>query len=271
VTVTLIVVRAIYFVAALQLFGWLIFDLFVGQPGWTRRAAPLAGIALLAMTAWLVIETNLMSDEPVSAESLRVVLRETQFGTLWIWRAILLVGLFVLTLWRRREAILVAAIGAGLVLIVTAAAGHGGADGSTFHLIGDAIHLLAVGAWLGGLVPFVAAMRQPNAGAIAWRFSTLGMVSVCIIVATGAINAWFLVGNASALIGTPYGRLLLVKIVLFCLMVAVAAVNRFVLTPRRDVATLHRNAKIETALGIAIVMIVAVLGSMPPAYGQPGT
>lgn len=270
-TVTLIVVRAVYFVTALQLFGWLIFGLFVGQPGWTRRAPPLAGIALLAMTAWLAFETNLMSGEPVSVETLNVVLRETQFGTLWLWRAVLLVGLFVLTLSRNREAILVAAVGAGLVLILTAAAGHGGADGSTIHLVGDAIHLLAVGAWAGGLAPFVAAMRQPNAGAIAWRFSTLGVISVCIILATGAINAWFLVGNASALIATPYGRLLLVKIVLFCIMVAVAAVNRFLLTPRVDVAALRRNAQIETALGVIVVMIVAVLGTMPPAYGQPGT
>ncbi len=270
-TVTLIVVRAVYFVMALQLFGWLIFDLFLGRPGWGRRAAPLAAVALVAMTAWLAIETNLMSGEPVSAETLGVVLRETQFGTLWVWRAVLLVGLFVLTLWRRRGAVLVAAIGAGLVLVLTAAAGHGGADGSTIHLIGDAIHLLAVGAWLGGLVPFAAAMRRPDAGAIAWRFSTLGVISVCIILATGAINGWFMVGNATALIGTPYGRLLLVKIVLFCIMIAVAAINRLRLTPLGDVAALRRNAQIETALGVVIVMIVAVLGTMPPAYGQPGT
>lgn len=266
-TVTLAAVRAVYFFAALQLFGWLIFDLFVGQPGWGRRAVPLAAVALLAMAAWLAIETTLMSGEPVSAETLGIVLRETQFGTLWLWRAVLLAGLLVLTLWRNRWAILVAAVGAGVVLILTAAAGHGGADGSIVHITGDAIHLLAVGAWLGGLVPFAAAMRRADAGAIAWRFSTLGVVSVCIILATGAINAWFMVGNIPALIATPYGRLLIVKIVLFCVMVAVAAVNRFRLTPRRDVAALRRNAWIETALGIAIVAIVAVLGTMPPAYG----
>lgn len=270
-TVTLAVVRAVYFFAVLQLFGWLIFDLFIGQPGWGRRAAALAAIALVAMTAWLAIETNLMSGEPVSLHTLGIVLGETQFGTLWIWRAVLFIGLFVLTLWRNRAATVAAAIGAALVLILTAASGHGGADGSTVHLTGDAIHLLAVGAWLGGLVPFAVAMQRPDAGATAWRFSTLGVVSVCVILVTGAINAWFMVGNIPALIGTPYGRLLIVKLVLFCIVVAVAAVNRFRLVPGGDVDALRRNAWIETALGSAIVIIVAVLGTMPPAYGAAGT
>jgi len=263
----LIVVRAVYFLAALQLFGWLIFDLFIGPAGRERRAAPIAAAALVAMTAWLAIETHLMSGEPVSAETLGVVLLETRFGTLWIGRALLLVALLVLTLWRKRPATIVAAIGAALTLILTAAAGHGGADGSSIHLAGDAIHLLAVGAWLGGLLPFAAAMRLPDAGAVAWRFSTLGMISVCVILATGAVNAWFMAGNIPALTGTSYGRLLLVKIAAFSVMVSVAAINRFRLTPCGDVAALRRNAQIETALGIAIVVIVAALGTMPPAYG----
>ncbi len=270
-SLALVAVRFVYFVAALQLFGWLIFDLLIGQPGWGRRAASLAIVALVAISAWLAIETTLMSGEPVSAATLGLVLRETQFGTLWIWRAVLLAGSLALTLWRNQVATVAAAIGAALVLILTAAAGHGGADGSAVHLTGDAIHLLAVGAWLGGLVPFAAAMRRPAAIVIAWRFSTLGVVSVCVILATGAINAWFMVGNIPALIGTPYGRLLLVKILLFCVMVSVAAINRFRLTPHRDVAALRRNAQMETALGIVIVVIVAVLGTLPPAYGQSGT
>jgi len=262
----LMAVRAIYFIAALQLFGWLTFDLIIGQGGWGRRAAPLVVVALVAMTAWLAIETKLMSGEPLSGETLDTVLRETQFGTLWIWRAVLLAGLLILTLWRDRAAIFVAVTGAGLVLALTAAAGHAGADGSVIHLTGDAIHLLAVGAWIGGLVPFSAAMRRPDGSAIAWRFSTLGVVSVCIILASGAVNAWFMVGSVGALIGSPYGLLLLVKLVLFCVMVSVAAVNRLRLTPRGDVAALRRNAEIETALGVAIVLIVAALGTMPPAF-----
>ena len=54
-------------------------------------------------------------------------------------------------------------------------------------------------------------------------------------------------------------------------MVAIAAINRYRLTPRmRDDAealpALRRNALIEAALGLAVIAIVALLGTMAPAY-----
>ena len=64
------------------------------------------------------------------------------------------------------------------------------------------------------------------------RFSTLGVVAVSTLAATGIVNTWVLAGSIPALLGTDYGQLLLVKIALFLVMVATAAVNRLVLTPR---------------------------------------
>jgi copper resistance protein D len=42
---------------------------------------------------------------------------------------------------------------------------------------------------------------------------------------------FYLVGSIPALVGTDYGRLLAAKVALFFAMVAVAAINRFRLTP----------------------------------------
>jgi putative copper resistance protein D len=112
----------------------------------------------------------------------------------------------------------------------------------------------------------------PLADADARRFSMLGTICVGAILVTGGINSWFLVGNIPALIGTAYGRLLLVKIALFVAMVAIAAFNRYRLTPlirapgTAALPMLRRNALIEVTLGLAILMIVAVLGTLPPAY-----
>src|SRR5262249_56858630 len=69
------------------------------------------------------------------------------------------------------------------------------------------------------------------------RFSTLGLISVGLLIATGIVNGWILAGSVPALIGTGYGRLLLAKVALFFAMVAVAAVNRLRLTPRLALAT----------------------------------
>ena len=108
------------------------------------------------------------------------------------------------------------------------------------------------------------------------RFSILGIVSVGTLLATGIVNTFYLAGSVAALCGTDYGRLLLIKIALFLAMVAIAAVNRFRLTPRllqhasiaasRDaLRQLRRNAAIEALAGAIVIAIVAALGTMAPA------
>ncbi len=102
------------------------------------------------------------------------------------------------------------------------------------------------------------------------------MISVAVLIVSGLVNAWILVGSFRALLVTDYGRLLLLKIAAFAIMVAFAAVNRLWLTPRlalvaKEVAhpsalsTLRRNTLIEIALGLAIFVMVGVLGTLHPA------
>ena len=85
------------------------------------------------------------------------------------------------------------------------------------------------------------------------------MVSVCVLVVSGLINAWYQVGDVPALIGTGYGRLLLAKLGLFAAILAIAVVNRGLLTPRLAggdrgaLRSLRRNAVLEIAAGIGIV------------------
>jgi putative copper resistance protein D len=108
------------------------------------------------------------------------------------------------------------------------------------------------------------------------RFSHVALVSVAILLVTGIVNAWILVGSFRGLIGTDYGRLLMVKIGLFAAMLAIAVINRLLLTPRlsrlsddgprRDAQhRLKRNIIVEIALGLAIFAVVGVLGILHPA------
>jgi len=104
----------------------------------------------------------------------------------------------------------------------------------------------------------------------------MGYVAVALIALTGAINTLFLVGGLDAMFGTPYGRLLAFKILLFLAMVVVALINRFRLAPRisREVGALRalgRTVALEQSLGLAAIAIVSVLGTWPPAlYGGRG-
>ena len=102
------------------------------------------------------------------------------------------------------------------------------------------------------------------------RFSVLGLASVATLMITGLVNAFYLVGSVAALLGTDYGRLLAVKVALFVVMVAIAAINRFRLTPELvpELRRLRRNAVVEIVLGAVIIAIVAKLGVTPPAFEQ---
>lgn len=155
--------------------------------------------------------------------------------------------------------------------------GHGaatpGARGD-LHLAADILHLVAAGIWLGGLVPYamLLAMRPGAAAEATARFSWLATIGVLVLLPTGIVNGWAILPGLAALTGTLYGKLLLAKIGLFLLMLAFAGVNRFVLTPRlasaksSDARTrLIIHSGCEIALGLAILALVGVLGTLAPA------
>jgi putative copper resistance protein D len=174
--------------------------------------------------------------------------------------------------------------------------GHAGAtEGASggVHLIADVLHLGAAAAWLGGLLALALLLHTARGAADeTWttiardttrRFSLMGLISVGTLVATGAVNTWLLLGTLPALVGTHYGRLLLLKIALFAGMLSLAAINRVRLTPELSktpdaftlgpvnaLRTLERNSLGELALGVTIVFLVGVLGTTTPAaHVQP--
>jgi copper resistance protein D len=77
------------------------------------------------------------------------------------------------------------------------------------------------------------------------------------------------------MVSTPYGRLLAFKILLFLVMVIVASINRFRLAPRisHDPGALRAlgwTVALEQGLALAVLAIVSVLGTWPPAlYSRP--
>ncbi|MFD3476959.1 copper resistance CopC/CopD family protein [Streptomyces sp. NPDC058695] len=92
----------------------------------------------------------------------------------------------------------------------------------------DVLHLLAVAAWLGGLATLLVALyRAPSIEATAVRrFSRVAFCAVSTLAATGLYQSWRQVGSWSALTGTRYGQLLLLKIGLVAVLVGVAWISR---------------------------------------------
>lgn len=213
-----------------------------------------------------------------------MVLTETQFGHVWIVRLIVgvLLGAAVGAaigqgIWLRSFELSLAAVFAGSLAFAGHAASAPGFKGD-IHLLADVLHIIAVCAWVGSLVPYALYLGSIDEGSrsssadiegVTRRFSFLGMAAVLTIATTGIINSLYLVGSVHHFTHTEYGQLLLIKVVLFIAMVAVAAINRYWLVPalssRSAVKQLRRNSLIEVCFGLLIICIVAQLGTMPPA------
>jgi putative copper resistance protein D len=266
---------------------------------WRQLAWASLALALLSGAAWLVAVAADMSGEPLrlvlSRGMLGVVLTGTRFGEDWLLRlggAAVLGGLLAARRrWDTAALTWAALVVAAAMLASLAWAGHGAATAGSageLHLAGDIVHLLAAGTWLGTLPPLAllltTARRTGNAAlarAVSRRYSLLAILSVTALLAGGIVNTWFLAGSLPALVGTQYGRLLLAKIALFAAMLIVAAVNLLRLTPRLSVTTgaaagrtaaqLQRNTLVEAGLGLGVVVIVGLLGTLPPGlHEQPG-
>ena len=307
--VLFVAIRALHIGSAMLLFGELLFALAVAGAAWRKavEAAPERGGALdarlrrvsvwaLAASAasgalWLAIEAAVMAGAPLvqalHRHAIALVLDETAFGHVWLLRgaALVVVAGAALPRWHvRRSARVIALAASGAYLASLAFAGHASAamQGAwrVFHLTSDGAHALAAGAWLGALPALAWCLRsaQPNAAlaGLAQRFSTLGVASVSVLTVTGIVNACILVGSFAALFGTPYGRMLVAKLAVFAVLVAIAGVNRTLLTPRLagddGVARrrLQRNVVLEIAGGVLILAIVGALGAaIPAAHESP--
>ncbi|UUU23393.1 copper resistance CopC/CopD family protein [Streptomyces sp. DSM 40750] len=137
---------------------------------------------------------------------------------------------------RQRDLTFGLAIGGGVVSAGLAASWAMAEHASTGIQTGismplDVLHLLAVAAWLGGLSTLLVALfRAPVDAQIETaavrRFSRVAFGSVLVLTATGIYQSWRQVGTWSALTGTSYGQLLLVKIGLVAVLVGIAWISR---------------------------------------------
>lgn len=264
---------------------------------WSGFAAIGSGVVWF----WIVLAkmTGGSLWELPAIHSTEIAVTRTQFGFLWDWRLRLMLLFTIAHLiplgkwwnallrshaWQRAGTFVAATLLASL-----ACAGHAGATLGAqhlIHLIADAAHLVAAALWPGGLLPltfFLVRASRSNelsllfaASAITRRFSALSLLVVGILAATGLVNSYFLVGSFRALVVTGYGRLLVMKLSLFLIMIGLGAWNLLRLKPqftfgsdrndqqREAIHKLSRNVITELSLGTLIVLIVGALGVTPP-------
>lgn len=138
------------------------------------------------------------------------------------------------------------------------------------------VHLLAAAFWLGALPPLWIHARRGEIhrlGALAARFGRLAIAGVGVLLAAGIGILWILLGHASELWSSAYGRLACTKIALAACLLALAALNKLHLVPRiiaGEAAGLRRLRESLAAEMIVAMLILLVTAALTSLAGPPG-
>ncbi|MHB8634423.1 MAG: copper resistance CopC/CopD family protein [Thermoplasmatota archaeon] len=228
--------KAVLYAGFSLAFGGLAFVLVIPHvPDRLGRRALLAGSTLQALGVGLLVQATLAQSQLDWAR-----LFSSSVGRILAWRlsfALAAVAASAVALrWRPAQV-----ASAALVLLGAAASarlGHAYGAGLAVAAV-DFLHLVATSTWVGGLLLLLVCLGRPglDAAAVArlgTRFGTLALACVVLLWSTGVVMAlalvgWDLVRHPLRSFTSAWGLLLLGKMLLAALMVAVAAVNRYVL------------------------------------------
>jgi putative copper resistance protein D len=303
--VAVIGLRWLQMLGAMVLFGSSLFFIYalpklgVGSAAAVRWPRPLllasAAVVLIACILGFLAQTAVLAGSIVDAlqpDALSAAATDMSFGKSSIVRAVAALFFLIAFTFMKpgRLGWSIAAVTGGLICASFAWMGHGAATpgaAGLLHTASDVVHTLAAGVWVGALVVFLILLvtdgSQPPEARRSLHlalhtFSGVGVALVAVLVTTGLINSWFVIGLAGLprVLSTPYGQLLTLKIALFVCMLALAAANRFHHTPRLRqalqgaspplvaVAALRRSLVWETGLAIAVIALVAWFGTLAP-------
>jgi copper transport protein len=244
---------------------------------------------------------------------------ETRFGTVWGLRLLdwALLAAFALAVLagRRLPVLRPASLGAtglaagrlaspwllallvlplGFLVVSPGLAGHAGVtDPTALNLAIDAVHVLAMSVWLGGLASLLlvlpAATRELEPSdrtrllaACLRRFSPLALASVGALLATGILQSIAHLESLGDLTGSAFGRAILIKAVLMVALVGLGALNLRHNRPRLERLAaegaapgaagrlLRRAVRAEVALIAVVLGVTAALTSYPPPGAVAG-
>jgi putative copper export protein len=269
--------RGVVFAAALQAAGAAMFRAMIGPSpehveAFIRRL--IVGAALVTIVAVLARSAL----EPARmAGTLSGVSDPFLWSLLWqsdvaVAQASRLVGagiLLLATISERRGAAVGRWIGIGLIVVSFATMGHTRAHSGSLPLGAFlVVHTGVAAFWFGALWPLLIVLRHADADEstrMLGAFSTVAVRAVPALFAAGIILAVLLIGSVAGL-ASSYGRLVVLKLVLFALLLGLAAANRYRWVPRLaasgDGAPLRATIAMEIALMLGAIGATAVMTTL---------
>lgn len=129
-----------------------------------------------------------------------------------------------------------------------------------FPKIAIALHLMAVGFWIGSLLPLYWAMSEmenKHLAILLKRFGDMAMWLVGILVVAGGYLIIELLGSPLNLFRSTYGGGLVLKIALVSVLLLLAARNRYALVPR--IAEEQSEQQAESKDGFRVTLVFEMI------------
>ena len=272
----LVAIRFLAYGLAMLAFGRASLALYASAAQPSRLTSMAVGAALaVAAIAYAVLLARAATGAAgwPQAAAIAMIWRDTGFGralAVSAAAALALAGLGLSARPLRWPRLALAAVALGALAFVGHASDDTGLRAGV-RLATLAVHLLAVAAWLGALPGLMQAIsREQRPLALLARFGWVGGVSLGLVLVTGVATLIFVALDAHSGLGPGYLRTLAIKLGFVAGLVALAAINRFRLTPMmarapdRTRGWLRATIAAEQALGLGALASVAVLGQLDP-------
>jgi copper transport protein len=231
-----------------------------------RLALATAVFVPLHLVAWALA---LSPDHSLSGDTIAALLASGP-GKVELGRAVLaLLAAWALLLVRRERLALFIAI---VAILAGSATGHSAAIHPEWGIPARALHLLAVAAWLGGLLWLVTLDRSDPAAAIgeAHRTSSVALIAVIAVIFSGVVQTRLFLPVWGDLVHSRYGLIVLAKVAGVGVLVLFGAHHRFRVLPRLTDAAVAESFPISLRREIALISLLVLLGGLL-AYLSPPT
>ena len=249
------------YVGSLLVIGAVAFAIVIGRGELAERQRPIAAAGGLALVGAILHGWGLQSQagDPSTEQLIAVAV-------------LALGGAVAAGSIRLSEEVRTVAIVSAAVAIAVAPGleGHSVSEGPrALHALASAIHVAAAGAWVGGLVALLTIAwrarhhdRSDRFVEAAHAFARLATVSLIGVFIAGLAMMVMIIGNPTALADTPWGRAMLVKLVLVGGAAALGAANHFVFLPRMDDASTTRSAVMTMSRLVVAELALLTLASV---------
>jgi copper resistance protein D len=158
----------------------------------------------------------------------------------------------------------------GAILAGSLLASHAFArlDGRAVPAAATLLHQTATAAWIGGLPYLILTLsRSRVVEPMLQRFSRLAMAGVAVLVSAGLVLSWSYIRTTEALVGTTYGVMTLLKVVMLGGLLVLGASNRSLVRyfHKDSIYKLRSFTEAEIGIGFTVILAAASLTSQPPA------